>query len=233
MVVGKSGYAGSFPVVFTNPTLPQSVLTSTGQDWPVTYLKDYSSDPWAITSDSQGNFYAVDFERSRMLAYEQPFPTLTPTFIASPAPTLTTSPTPTSTNTSTNTLTNTPTNTPSNTSTNTPTSTLTVSDGQTAWSFTGSQSAGVTMTNTLIPTTSFSFCIWVNPSSISGSSLQPIVGGVTTPGGTATDGMFLVANFGAAPQWFWFNDASYTQVRASVGDNTALPLNTWSFLCFT
>jgi DNA-binding beta-propeller fold protein YncE len=86
MVMGKSGYAGPFPVVFTNPTLPQSVLTATGQDWPVTYLQDYGSDPFSATSDSQGNFYLTDWERSRLLIYYQPFATPFPTLTPSPTP---------------------------------------------------------------------------------------------------------------------------------------------------
>ncbi len=80
MVVGENGYSSNwFPVVFTNPTLPQTVLTSTGQDWPVTYLQDFYSGPTAITFDKDGNLFVGDYQRSRLLAYYHPFPSPTPT----------------------------------------------------------------------------------------------------------------------------------------------------------
>lgn len=86
LVVGMSSYAFGFPAVFTNPTLPQTVLTTSGQDWPVTYLRDYASDPYQITFDQDGNLYTTDYERPRILIYFKPFSTPLPTLTPRPTP---------------------------------------------------------------------------------------------------------------------------------------------------
>jgi hypothetical protein len=129
MIVGLSGYGGRFPVVFTNPTLPMATLTATGQDWPVTYLRDLQSQPYSDAFDSDGNFYITDRQRSRLLIYTKPYvsatitstPTITPTFTITRSPTIT----PTPTITSTPTLTSTKTETPSPTASPTITGTFT------------------------------------------------------------------------------------------------------------
>ncbi|HEY5039756.1 MAG TPA: hypothetical protein VIJ93_11840, partial [bacterium] len=75
MVVGTFGGSIQPPVVFN----PMGNYDPQNASPPWTTLKDYSSAVFSAFFDKQNNLYTTDMDRSRVLIYFQPFPTVPPT----------------------------------------------------------------------------------------------------------------------------------------------------------